>query len=68
MKIDRATSPSFFIADLMQYDYIEPELQGKGIRERYRECIKSLYKQLESKITVKSISNNIKSFLNYEEK
>ena len=68
MKIDRATSPSFFIADLMQYDYIEPELQGKGIRERYRKCIKSLYKQLESKITVKSISNNIKSFLNYEEK
>lgn len=68
MKIDRATSPSFFIADLMQYDYVKPELQGKGIIERYRECIKNLYKQLESKITVKSISNNIKSFLKYEEK
>lgn len=68
MKIDRATSPSFFLADLMQhdYDYLVPELQG--IRERYHECVKSIYKQLESKITVKSISNNIKSILNYEEK
>lgn len=68
MKIDRATSPSFFLADLMQhdYDYLVPELQG--IRERYHECVKSIYKQLESKITVKSISSNIKSILNYEEK
>ena len=68
MKIDRATSPSFFLADLMQhdYDYLVPELQG--IRERYHRCVKSMYRQLESKITVKSISNNIKSILSYEEK
>lgn len=68
MKIDRATSPSFFLADLMRhdYDYLVPELQG--IRERYHRCVKSMYRQLESKITVKSISNNIKSILSYEEK
>ena len=59
MKIGRATSPSFFIADLMQHDYIVPELQG--IRERYHKCVKRIYKQLESKITVKSISNSIKT-------
>lgn len=59
MKIDRATSPSFFIADLMQSDYIASELQG--IRQRYRECVKNMYRQLKSEITVKSISNSIKS-------
>ena len=59
MKIDRATSPSFFIADLMQSDYITSELQG--IRQRYHECVKNMYRQLKSEITVKSISNSIKS-------
>ena len=66
MKIDRATSPSFFLADLMQHDYFMPKLQG--IRERYCKCVKNMYRQLESEITVKSISNSIKSFLSYEEK
>lgn len=66
MKIDRATSPSFFMADLLRHDYIVPELQG--IKERYRKCVKSMYRQLGPKITVKSIFNSIKSILNYEEK
>ena len=64
MKIDRATSPSFFLADLVQHDYIAPKLDG--IKKRYHECIKGMYRQLESRITVKSISNSIKNILNYE--
>ena len=66
MKIDRATSPSFFLADLVQHDYIAPKLDG--IKKRYHECIKGMYRQLESRITVKSISNSIKNILNYEQK
>lgn len=66
MKINRATSPSFFLADLMQHDYIVAKLDG--IKGRYHECIKGIYRQLESEITVKSISNNIKNILNYEDK
>ena len=65
MKIDRASSPSFFIAGLLQQDCIMPKLDG--IKKRYHECARSMYSQLKSKITVKSISYSIKSILNYEE-
>lgn len=65
MKIDRASSPSFFIAGLLQQDCIMPKLDG--IKKRYHECVRSMYSQLKSKITVKSISYSIKSILNYEE-
>lgn len=59
MMINRATSPTFFIAQLMQNDEITQDKDG--IRQRYFNCVVKMYKHLKakSKFSIKSLSYRI---------
>lgn len=65
MMINRATSPTFFIAQLTQNDEV---VQGKdGIQRRYFECVVKMYEHLKtkSKFSIKSLSKRINNLTTY---
>lgn len=57
MMIDRATSPTFFFAQLLQEECAKDGLDG--IRKRYHDCTVRMYKQLQSNFTIESLTERI---------
>jgi len=61
LMLDQATSPTFFLAEaILQIDKLSAPVGLQGIRLRYQNCNKEIYKDLAKTMTIPKIINYLK--------